>query len=101
MLVLWEKDKQTVSDIGIRLLLNSNTLTPILKKMINKDLIEKKRSKSNERKVVISLTEPGKILKTQAEKVPVALLQNIDTSNKDLIKIQDLMWQFLKNLTKS
>lgn len=100
MMVLWEKSPLTVTEIGNRLFLNSNTLTPIIKKMIKKGYVEKTRDASDERKVKISLTENGKKLQEKAQAVPNSLLENIDIPNDDLLKMRKIMWEFLADLAE-
>ncbi|WLF83358.1 MarR family winged helix-turn-helix transcriptional regulator [Moraxella sp. ZY210820] len=70
MLVLWEFGEQSVGEIGDKLHLDSGTLTPLLKRLQNKGLVERKRSMSDERSVMISLTEAGKTLENQAVAIP-------------------------------
>ena len=66
MMVLWEKDEQIVSDIGARLFLDSATLTPLLKRMEESELVSRVRASGDERQVVISLTAAGSALREQA-----------------------------------
>ncbi len=66
MMVLWEKDEQIVSDIGARLYLDSATLTPLLKRMEEADLVSRVRAASDERQVIISLTPAGSALRDKA-----------------------------------
>lgn len=70
LLVMWQYDEQTVNEIGKRLLLESNTLTPLLKRLEQKGLIARKRSPADERSVIISLTEKGDQLKAAAVEIP-------------------------------
>ena len=70
MLVLWERDELTVSEIGERLFLDSATLTPLLKRLEVSGLLTRTRSASDERQVVIALSRSGKALKTRAAQVP-------------------------------
>ena len=70
MLVLWESEMLTVSDLGARLALDSGTLTPLLKRLEAAGLIRRERSKEDERVVVIRLSDEGKALKTKAATVP-------------------------------
>jgi DNA-binding MarR family transcriptional regulator len=69
MLVLWERDGVTVSDIGARLFLDSATLTPLLKRLEAGGLVARTRSNADERQVVISLTDSGRALARQASVV--------------------------------
>ncbi|MFD2178327.1 MarR family winged helix-turn-helix transcriptional regulator [Veronia pacifica] len=66
MMVLWGENQQTVSAIGEKLFLNSNTLTPLLKRLQQLDLVTRERNPQDERQVLISLTEKGKSLHDQA-----------------------------------
>lgn len=70
MLVLWERDELTVSEIGERLFLDSATLTPLLKRLEASELLTRTRSADDERQVLIALSRSGKALKTRAVEVP-------------------------------
>jgi DNA-binding MarR family transcriptional regulator len=74
MMVLWEGDSQTVSDIGRRLSLDSATLTPLLKRMEAQGLVARARAAADERQVIVTLTDAGRALRQQAEKVPESVL---------------------------
>lgn len=80
LLVLWEQDSRSVSDIGAQLLLETNTLTPLLKRMEQKELIQRTRATDDERKVLISLTTRGKKLKQKAPCIPQALIAGMQDS---------------------
>lgn len=70
MLVLWERDEKTVSDIGEKLFLDSATLTPLLKRLEAAGLLGRYRSALDERQVIIRLTEKGRELREIARTVP-------------------------------
>ncbi len=70
MLVLWEHDGLTVSQIGERVMLDSGTLTPLLKRLEAAELLRRTRDTVDERRVIITLTETGRTLKRQAASVP-------------------------------
>jgi DNA-binding MarR family transcriptional regulator len=70
MLVLWEGDDITVSELGQRLQLDSGTLTPLLKRLEANGLLRRKRDSVDERRVLLQLTPAGRALKTRAAKVP-------------------------------
>jgi DNA-binding MarR family transcriptional regulator len=74
MLVLWERDGVPVKDIGQRLLLDSGTLTPLLKRLETAELVKRTRSTEDERQVLIALTPRGQALKEKARAVPQAIL---------------------------
>ena len=70
MMVLWERDELTVSEIGERLALDSATLTPLLKRLEAAELITRTRAVSDERQVIIELTKAGRALKAKGLTVP-------------------------------
>lgn len=73
MLVLWERDDVTVSEIGERLFLDSATLTPLLKRLEVAGLLDRQRSRKDERQVVVTLTAEGKALRDKAVDIPDAV----------------------------
>lgn len=74
MMVLWENDGLTVSEIGARLNLDSATLTPLLKRMEAQALVSRQRAAEDERQVIVSLTRAGRDLKKRAGAVPESVL---------------------------
>jgi MarR family transcriptional regulator, organic hydroperoxide resistance regulator len=70
MLVLWETDGASVSDLGQRLTLDSGTLTPLLKRLETSGLLARSRDAEDERRVRVHLTAAGRALKARALKVP-------------------------------
>lgn len=70
MLVLWEHEELTVKELCDKTILDTGTITPLLKKLECGGLLSRKRSLSDERSVHITLTEKGKELKEQAADVP-------------------------------
>ncbi len=75
MLVLWENDGVTVSELGERLHLDSGTLTPLLKRLEAAELVTRLRDVQDERRVLIRLTAAGRKLKTRAARIPGCVLQ--------------------------
>lgn len=73
MLVLWENGEMNIGKIGEHLHLDNGTLTPLLKRMEKHGLLSRTRSMNDERVVLISLTENGKLLKDKAKHIPKAV----------------------------
>jgi DNA-binding MarR family transcriptional regulator len=73
MLVLWESDGVTVSQLGERLMLDSGTLTPLLKRLEAAGLVQRLRDSVDERRVRVQLTREGRTLKRRAFAVPEAV----------------------------
>ncbi|WP_114165939.1 MarR family winged helix-turn-helix transcriptional regulator [Exiguobacterium sp. TNDT2] len=80
MLVLWEEDNIDMKQLGDRLTLDSGTLSPLVKRLMQLDYVEKIRATDDERRVVLSLTPVGSALREQAEEVPLKVsgMLNID-----------------------
>ena len=71
MLVLWEEDGIDLRQLGTRLTLDSGTLSPLVKRLMQIGYVEKTRATSDERRVVLDLTEVGRALREQAKDVPL------------------------------
>ncbi|WP_343621570.1 MarR family transcriptional regulator [Acinetobacter proteolyticus] len=100
MLVLWEKDQLSVSEIGERLFLESSTLTPLLKKLEVATLITRKRSHKDERQVIIELTEQGHALQLQATDIPNQLAQAASCTPATLSELKAQLAELRTNLNK-
>jgi len=75
LLVLWERDGLTVSELGERLFLDSGTLTPLLKRMETAGWLQRERAADDERRVIVSLTGEGRALRQKAKRVPLQLAE--------------------------
>ena len=74
LLVLWEEDCQPVNDIAHRLLLETNTVTPLLQRMEKLGLVIRKKGEQDKRQQIVSLTEKGRELEEQAyELIPAGM----------------------------
>ncbi|WP_020605709.1 MarR family winged helix-turn-helix transcriptional regulator [Spirosoma spitsbergense] len=99
MLLLWETDNQSVSAIGDRLLLDSGTLTPLLKRLEQKELVSRTRNMADERQVSIQLTDTGRALREQAATVPEQLQQRLQLTDQQAISLRDQLVTLLNQLT--
>ena len=70
LLVLWEKDMQPVNDIAKRLLLETNTVTPLLQRMEKEGILTRAKGKNDARQIIVSLTRKGKNLQNKLSSVP-------------------------------
>jgi DNA-binding MarR family transcriptional regulator len=74
LMVLWEQDSQPVNDIAHRLLLETNTVTPLLQRMEKQGIVARMRGKEDKRQQIVSLTEKGKAMEKQAfETIPASM----------------------------
>ncbi len=88
MVALWEAEGQSVSELGEHLFLESNTLTPLLKRLEVAGLITRARDKADERQVRVSLTEKGRRLLAEAACVPGQILQATGLTVEQLRQLQ-------------
>lgn len=101
MMVLWEQDQLTVSDIGERLFLDSATLTPLLKRMEAQGLVQRARARSDERQVIITLTEQGNALRKEAAQLMPAVLCATQCSIEEVSSLRDQLVGLRKSLNNS
>ncbi len=98
LLVLWERDGQTVSEIGGRLYLDSGTLTPVLKRLEKIGLLQRYRPKQDERAVENRLTGAGRRLKKKAMRVPMALVCQVGLQLQEVVDIRDTLRALMPRL---
>jgi DNA-binding MarR family transcriptional regulator len=87
MVVLWERDGQTVGALGDRLFLESNTLTPLLKRLESLGFVERRRDPQDERQVRIHVTKAGHKLRENALPIPECILDASGLSAGDAKKL--------------
>ncbi len=91
LLVLWERDGLSVSALGERLLLDSGTLTPLLKRLEASGLVSRLRAVEDERRVHITLTPAGRTLKAQAAKIPGCIMNATQCTIPELLALTQQM----------
>lgn len=89
MAVLWENDGRTVGEIGEKLLLESSTLTPLLKRLETAGMVRRTRDRDDERVVRIQLTPEGAALKQKAVGIPQAIGCSTSLSIPEVMKLTD------------
>ena len=90
LMVLWENDNISVNQITEKLLLNTNTVSPLLKRMEKLELIQRNRSHEDERCVIVQLKEKGILLKDKAKPIPEQLLKILLNENIELSEVLQL-----------
>lgn len=96
LLVLWEYETMAVKDIGSLLFLESNTLTPLLKRLEQKELVSRTRATNDERTVHIALTAKGKQLQVAAASIPKEIERHFANDSFSDEELKD----FRNNLVK-
>ncbi|WP_020409755.1 MarR family winged helix-turn-helix transcriptional regulator [Hahella ganghwensis] len=103
LLVMWELEGQseevTIKTLGDRLMLDSGTLTPLLKRMEQQGLLSRQRATDDERKVLVRLTDKGTGLKVEAAEVPRTLLCRSTIKNENLVGLREGLRELLNELT--
>jgi Transcriptional regulators len=98
MMVLWEKKSVNVKTLGDSLMLDSGTLTPLLKKLEEKGLVSRERSGDDERNLVVTLTAEGEKLRKKAEKIPGQISKCIDLSEDDAKRLYAILHRLMAKL---
>jgi DNA-binding MarR family transcriptional regulator len=94
-LVLWEKDGITVGELCRRLMLDTGTVTPMLKNTEKQGFIKRERSKEDERVVVISLTDEGRALYKKAKTIPSKVGSCIRLEKDEAIELYRILYKLL------
>jgi DNA-binding MarR family transcriptional regulator len=94
-LVLWEKDGLTVGEICRKLMLDSGTLSPVLKKLRQQGYIEKTQSPTDERSFIITLTGQGKALQEKAKDIPLQVGKCVNISPEKAKQLYDLLYELM------
>ena len=98
MLVLWEQDGISVKSMGEKLLLDSGTLTPVLKSLEKKGYVERQRCRYDERIMIISLTEEGRHLRESALGIPEQMASCVRLDPEESRELYRLLYKLLSGL---
>ena len=98
-MALWEQDHQTVGGLGEKLFLESNTLTPILKKLEAMGYLRRERASGDERQVVVSLTDAGRRLREKG--LSMNLVEATGLAREEFAKMQKAVVSLRGNLIKA
>lgn len=98
LLVLWERETCTLKELGKALFLDSGTLSPMLKRMTERNLVVRKRSTEDERAVLISLTDKGLNIKEKAAELPVKLIEKSGLGQEEFAKTLSDFTTLLKRI---
>ncbi|HPH98449.1 MAG TPA: MarR family transcriptional regulator [Anaerolineaceae bacterium] len=102
LMVLWETDSITVNEITRRLILNTNTITPVLKRMETQGILTRQRSQEDERKVIVSLTARGRQLQTEAASIPEKMAAGLlsgEIKMEELQKLKEQLYLIIDQLS--
>ena len=100
LLVLWEKDGISVTEIGEKLMLDNGTLSPLLKKLEHAGYVVRQRSREDERVVVVSLTDAGRALQEKAKDVPLQAAGCVALPPEKARALYTLLYELLDNQSR-
>lgn len=95
MMALWEYGPMSVRELGDRLLLDSGTLTPLLKKLEARGLVVRQRDEDDERKLVVTLTEQGQDLEAVVADVPYKMACNVTLTPEEGRQFAELLYKVI------
>jgi DNA-binding MarR family transcriptional regulator len=101
MMVIWEKEKLNVKELGKYLYLDSGTLTPVLKKLESKGYIKRTRSKYDERNLIVTLTDRGNKLREQAVEIPMQVGKCVKLKLEEAQELYKLLYKMLNNMNET
>ena len=96
MMVLWEKKSLTAKELGRILYLDSGTLTPLLKKLEAKGLLNRKRSETDERNLIVTVTEQGEELRDKALHIPEQMSRYINLERDEIFALYGYLNKLLE-----
>ncbi|MGZ5200354.1 MAG: MarR family winged helix-turn-helix transcriptional regulator [Telluria sp.] len=99
VVALYEEDSQTVSGLGQKLFLESNTLTPILKKLEGMGYVSRVRDSADERQVLVNLTKAGRALRERAYSADLS--EACGLSSDEFVEVRDSVLKLRNNLARS
>lgn len=97
LMVLWEEHDINVKSLGQKLFLDSGTLTPLLKKLETKGYVVRKRSDSDERNLIISITKKGENLKNKLKAIPSKVGSCINLDEREALELYKLLYKILND----
>lgn len=97
MMVMWESKKINVKELGERLYLDSGTLTPLLKRLEQKGLVKRERDSTDERVLIVSITEAGEALKEQAVEIPYKMGGCVNLDKDDVKELYRILRKMLSD----
>ena len=95
MMVFWEEKKINVKSLGKKLLLDSGTLTPVLKSLEAKGYVRRQRSTEDERVLLVEITPEGEALRENALSIPEQMAKCVNLSPEETLQLYTLLYKVL------
>ena len=97
MMVMWEQKEINVKELGEKLLLDSGTLTPLLKKLETKGYITRERSKQDERNLIVRISSAGEKLKKAASQIPEKMAACSKITPEEAQTLYKILYKIIRN----
>ena len=101
LVVLWEADGLPVKQIGEKLGLETNTLTPLLKRMESAGLVKRRRNPADERQVIVSLTSAGQTLQARTAHIPACIAEATEMKLAHVVDLRSTLADLRQSLAKN
>ena len=91
MLALWEREPRSVTELSGALALDPGTLSPLLKRLETAGYVDRRRVPGNERTLAVTLTDEGRALRAQAERIPPAIVERLGLPIGELERLRSVL----------
>jgi DNA-binding MarR family transcriptional regulator len=98
MMVMWEVKEINVKELGNRLFLDSGTLTPLLKKLELKGYVERNRLSTDERNLIVKVTDKGLKLKDECLDIPSCVSGCVNLNKDEIANLYNTLYKILRNI---
>jgi DNA-binding MarR family transcriptional regulator len=100
LMLLWEHEALTVKELGEKLLLDSGTLTPLLKRMEQRGWLSRRRAEHDERSVIVTIQAAGRVLEQRAQKIPTQISSCLAMSREQIDALRLELMPIINQLAK-
>ncbi|MBQ9482810.1 MAG: MarR family transcriptional regulator [Ruminiclostridium sp.] len=98
MMVMWDKKRLSVKELGEKLYLDSGTLTPVLKSLESKGFVTRKRSSEDERVLIVEITDGGEALKERAAEIPPKIACCVTLTPEEAAELHRMLYKILGSM---
>ena len=98
MMVMWDKKRLSVKELGEKLYLDSGTLTPVLKSLESKGFVTRKRSSEDERVLIVEITDGGEALKERAAEIPPKMACCVTLTPEEAAELHRMLYKILGSM---
>ncbi len=98
MMVFWQEKQISVKELGKKLFLDSGTLTPVLKSLEKKGYVRRHRSESDERVLIVEITDRGDELKKSAVSIPESVAECVKLDTDEALQLYGILYKILDSL---